>query len=301
MSVSGILCLDKPPEMTSFSCCAVMRRLLGTKKVGHAGTLDPMATGVLPILVGGATRALDFLPDHTKRYTAALRFGAVSDTLDVWGKVTPVAAPLPTRAAAEEALAAFRGGIWQVPPMMSALKKDGVRLYDLARQGVEVAREARPVTVSALELLDFDEAAGTAVIDVTCSKGTYIRTLCDDWGRALGCGAVMTDLRRHAAAGFTLEDAVTLEEARALAECGELAARLLPVHQALACYPVLAVSAAQAVRFQNGGALSLTRLFAVPQGLCRVTAPDGRFLGLGRPEGDDLTVARLFPECEAIV
>ncbi|MBO5797822.1 MAG: tRNA pseudouridine(55) synthase TruB, partial [Clostridia bacterium] len=203
MGVSGILCLDKPEEMTSFSCCAVVRRLLATKKVGHAGTLDPMATGVLPVLVGGATRALDFLPDHTKRYVATLRFGATSDTLDVWGTVQETGGALPTRAAVEEALTHFRGDILQVPPMMSALKRDGVRLYDLARQGIEVEREARPVTVHALTLLDFDQTAGTAVLDCTCSKGTYIRTLCDDIGRLLGCGAVMTGLRRTVAAGFS--------------------------------------------------------------------------------------------------
>ena len=296
MGVSGILCLDKPEEMTSFSCCAVVRRLLATKKVGHAGTLDPMATGVLPILVGSATRALDFLPDHTKRYVATLRFGAVSDTLDVWGAVRETGGTLPTRAALEEALCHFRGDIWQVPPMMSALKRDGVRLYDLARQGIEVEREARPVTVSALELLDFDEAAGTAVLDCTCSKGTYIRTLCDDVGQMLGCGAVMTGLRRTVAAGFGIDSALSLEEARALAESGELASRLLPLEQALACYPALTVSAAQATRFANGGALSLTRLSTTPTGLTRVYAPEGRFLGLGRPEGEELAIARLFPK-----
>lgn len=296
MGVSGILCLDKPEEMTSFSCCAVVRRLLATKKVGHAGTLDPMATGVLPILVGGATRALDFLPDHTKRYVATLRFGATSDTLDVWGNVQETGAPLPTRAALTEALTHFRGDILQVPPMMSALKRDGVRLYDLARQGIEVEREARPITVSALELVAFDEAAGTATLDCTCSKGTYIRTLCDDVGQMLGCGAVMTGLRRTMAAGFDLSATLTIDEARELAEKGELAARLLPLEQALACYPALTVSAAQATRFQNGGALSLTRLSATPTGLTRVYAPDGRFLGLGRPEGDELAIARLFRE-----
>lgn len=294
--MNGILCLDKPPEMTSFSCCAVVRRLLGTKKVGHGGTLDPMATGVLPILVGNATRALDFLPDHRKRYIATLRFGAVSDTLDVWGNVTETAAPLPTRTAAEQALDAFRGDIWQVPPMMSALKKDGKRLYELARQGVEIEREARPVTVERLLLVEFDEAAGTATIDCTCSKGTYIRTICDDWGRALGCGAIMTGLRRTMAVGLTLADALSIEQTRELAQEGSLAARLIPVKTALAVYPALSVSAGQAVRFRNGGALSLDRLSARPTALVRVYAPNGEFLGLGRPQEDELRVARLFLE-----
>lgn len=292
--MNGILCLDKPSDMTSFSCCAVVRRLLGTKKVGHGGTLDPMATGVLPVLVGNATRALDFLPDHRKRYIASVRFGAVSDTLDVWGAVRDTGAALPTRAAAEDALAAFRGDILQVPPMMSALKKDGKRLYELARQGIEIEREARPVTIERLELLDFDEAAGTATIDCTCSKGTYIRTICDDWGRALGCGAVMTALRRTMAVGLTLDNAISLDEARDLAENGTLAERLIAVEDALSDYPALTVSAGQAVRFRNGGALALDRLSARPTTLVRVFAPNGEFLGLGRPQEGELGVARLF-------
>lgn len=296
MSVNGILCLDKPSDMTSFSCCAVARRLLGTKKVGHAGTLDPQATGVLPILVGNATRALDFLPDHTKRYVAALRFGAVSDTLDVWGQVTKTHRPLPTKAALETALCAFRGDILQIPPMVSALKKDGKRLYDLARQGIEVEREARPVTVHALTLVAFDETEGTAVLDCTCGAGTYIRTLCDDLGRALGCGAIMTALRRTVAVGLSVEDALSLDTARALAEDGTLATRLIPTEQALQAYPPLTVSEGQAVRFRNGGALALNRLKGTPVGLTRVYAPDNTFLGLGRPEGEELRVARLFFE-----
>ena len=294
MSVNGILCLDKPSDMTSFSCCAVVRRLLGVKKVGHAGTLDPQATGVLPILVGPATRALDFLPDHTKRYVATLRFGAVSDTLDVWGQVEETHKPLPSRAALEAALPAFRGDIFQVPPMVSALKKDGKRLYDLAREGIVVEREARPVTIHALELLSFDEAAGTAVLDCTCSKGTYIRTICDDLGHMLGCGAVMTALRRTVAIGLDESQALSLEKARELAATGELAAQVIPLDVALQEYAPLTVSEAQAVRFRNGGALALNRLKSAPVGLTRVYAPDGTFLGLGRPDEFELQVARLF-------
>ena len=145
--MNGLLCLDKPADMTSFSCCAVMRHLLREKKIGHAGTLDPMATGVLPILVGQATKALDWLPVHDKSYTAALRFGLTSDTLDIWGQVTPTGAPLPTLSAVEATLPAFRGALSQIPPMTSAVRQDGVRLYELARRGVEIERPARTVTV----------------------------------------------------------------------------------------------------------------------------------------------------------
>lgn len=293
--MDGIFCLDKPADMTSFQCCAALRRLLGEKKIGHGGTLDPMATGVLPILVGRATRALDLLPVHDKRYTATLRFGYTSDTLDVWGTVTPTDRPLPSLSAIEAALPAFRGSIRQIPPMMSALKKDGVRLYDLARQGVEIEREARPVTIYSLDILDYNPTAGELRLDCHCSRGTYIRSLCDDLGRRLdGAGAIMTALRRTMAAGYTLEDCLPLEEARRLAETGELAARVLPTDSAFSSFPSLAVTAAQAVRFGNGGALDLDRLKQPVTAPVRVYDPDGAFLGLGKPEDSALKILKLF-------
>lgn len=290
--MNGILCLDKPQEMTSFIACACVRRALQIKKAGHAGTLDPMATGVLPILCGCATRALDWLPSHDKRYLVTVRFGEVSDTGDVWGQVQKTDRPLPTPADVEAALNAFRGDILQVPPMMSALKKDGVRLYELARKGVEVEREARPVTIHRLDLVSFEN--DTAVLDCTCSKGTYMRTLAEDLGKALGCGALMSDLRRTLAVGFTLDDCLTLEQVRAAADDGTVQNHLLPIDRVLEHYPAVTVTAAQAVRFQNGGALSLDRLQKAIDSVSRVYAPDGRFLGLGTPKGDELAVARLF-------
>lgn len=293
--MNGILCLDKPADMTSFSCCAVLRRLCQEKKVGHAGTLDPMATGVLPVLVGNATRALDWLPVHDKRYTATLRFGLKSDTLDIWGHVTKTGGPVPTREAILAALPAFRGEIMQTPPMTSALRQNGVRLYELARRGIEVERPARPVTIHTLTLLDFDPSTREATIDCACSKGTYIRSLCDDLGRALGTSAVMTALRRTEAAGFTLDDCLTLDQARALAEEGTLAARLIPTEMLFSGYAAVTVTEKQARRFANGGALELTRLHQPVAGTVRVYAPDRHFLGLGVPADGSLTVGRLFP------
>lgn len=292
--MNGILCLDKPPEMTSFACCAVLRRLLGIKKIGHAGTLDPMATGVLPLLVGNATRALDLLPVHDKRYLATMRFGFISDTLDIWGETEATGRPLPELAAVEAALAAFRGDILQVPPMTSALKKDGVRLYELARRGIAIEREARPVTIYSLELLSYDALAGELTLDCACSKGTYIRSLCDDLGRALGCGAVMTGLRRTMAAGFTEADCLTLEDARLLADEGTLAERLRPVDGVFAVFPAIRVTDKQAVRFQNGGALALDRLRQPVSACVRVYGADGAFLGLGEPRDAELRVLKLF-------
>ena len=292
--MNGVLCLDKPADMTSFRCCAAARRLLGGAKVGHAGTLDPMATGVLPLLVGSMTRALDRLPVHDKQYVATLRFGYVSDTLDVWGQVEPTGAAAPDLAAVEAVLPRLRGDILQVPPMMSALKRDGVRLYDLARQGIEVEREARPVTIHTLDILEYDRDAAELTLCCTCSKGTYIRSLCDELGRLTGAGAVMTALRRTMAAGFTLDQCVTLEEAERLAASGELADRLVSPERVFAPCPGVTVTAAQAVRFCNGGALSLERLRVTVSGLVRVYGPDRRFLGLGEPQDGELRVRGLF-------
>ena len=290
----GILCIDKPTEMTSFIVCAILRRLLGVKKVGHAGTLDPNATGVLPLLIGNATKALERLPVQDKRYTATMKFGAVSDTLDIWGTVQTTDAPLPSLNAIEAALPAFRGDIRQIPPMTSALKKDGVRLYELARQGIEIEREARSVSVYTLDIVDFNAEKGELTIDCHCSKGTYIRTLCDDLGRVLGCGAVMTSLRRTMAAGYTQDHCITIDEARAYAADGTLTKHLLPIDSALAAYPSLTVSEAQATRFCNGGALALDRLRQAVDGITRVYAPDGTFLGLGDPADGELKVDRLL-------
>lgn len=290
--MDGILCIDKPAEITSFVCCAKARRILGEKKAGHAGTLDPMATGVLPILIGKATRALDLIPTHDKRYTATMQFGFESDTLDIWGNVRKTEKKPPVLSEIEAVLPRFRGDILQVPPMTSALKKDGKRLYELARQGIEVERQPRPVTVYTLEILDYQPESGTLTFDCHCSKGTYIRSICDDIGRLLGCGAVMTALRRTMAAGFSLSDCVTFEALEAAAEKEPF---ILPIEKVFSNYPAVTVSAAQAVRFRNGGALAAERLHTkLPQTPVRVFAPDGVFLGLGQEKEQSLAVLKLF-------
>ncbi|MBP3382094.1 MAG: tRNA pseudouridine(55) synthase TruB, partial [Clostridia bacterium] len=266
--------------------------ILQEKKVGHAGTLDPMATGVLPVLLGKATRALDFLPTHDKRYTATLRFGFKSDTLDVWGKVTATGGTIPTREAVEAVLPAFRGNIMQIPPMTSALKKDGRRLYELAREGIEVERAPRPITVYSLDILQYDAVKGELTFDCHCSKGTYIRSICDDIGRALGCGGIMTALRRTQAAGFSLADSIPLSDETPQEQ---LLAHILPTESLFTPYPAVLVSEKQAIRFANGGALALDRLKApVTNDIVRVKAPNGTFLGLGKPDDQNLNVLKLF-------
>lgn len=298
--MTGIICLDKQEHMTSFSAVARARRITGEKKAGHAGTLDPMATGILPVLFGGATRFMEFLPVHDKGYRARIQLGMTTDTLDTTGTVLTRSGVRVSKAQVEQALAAFRGDILQVPPMYSALSKNGVRLYELARRGEKVERQARPVTIYRLELTEFDGQTQECTLNVLCSKGTYIRSLADDLGRMLGCGAVMSGLRRTYAAGFSLKDCVTLDTLSELAQQGKLSQCMIPLERVLAAYPSLSVTQAQAVRFANGGALDADRLrFAEKRdGLFRVYSPDERFLGLGEllPEERELKVRRVLQE-----
>ena len=273
--------MDKPEDFTSFDIVAKLRRLLGTRKVGHAGTLDPMATGVLPIFVGRATKCCDILPDQNKRYTATFELGYTTDTLDATGRVltrTPVQAG---KAQVQAALEQFRGEIMQLPPMYSAIQINGRRLYDLARQGIEIEREKRPITIHHLELLEADEQENRYVIDVACSKCTYIRTLCADIGEALACGATMTALRRTQAAGFSLADSLTLEQA----EQGKLTEHLLPVETVFESLPKIVLCAAQERMYRNGVRLDLARLDGMPAlenwaGDIRICGEDGTFLGV---------------------
>ncbi len=298
--MNGILIIDKPKDFTSFDVTAVVRGCMHERKTGHTGTLDPMATGVLPMLLGSATKAQGLLPDTDKEYEADFRFGMATDTLDITGKVLSVSEKKVSQGDVENILPQFRGSILQKPPMYSAVYKDGVRLYELARKGIEVEREARCVEVRVLELLSFDEAAQSGRLRIACSKGTYIRVICDDMGRLLGCGCVMTALRRTRACGYTLEDAVPLQKLRQLAPLGQAEALVRPVDSIFAGFPRVTVSEKQTVRFQNGGALMLERLKKLRQvtdgELLRVYGADGTFLGIGviRLEQQELAVKKRF-------
>lgn len=281
--MNGILVINKPMDFTSFDAVAVTRRVSGQRKTGHCGTLDPNATGVLPVLLGIATKAQDILPNHDKEYVAEFKFGIETDTLDIWGGVLKEENASVTKAQLLSIIPDFTGEIMQVPPMYSALKQNGKRLYDLARQGIEVKREARPVTIYSLTLEVFSAEAQTAKIRVSCSKGTYIRSLIDDIGKALGTCAVMTSLCRTSACGFTLEQSVSMDELKALTS-EDIKARLLPVESLFERYRAVHVSSSQATRFSNGGSLDLERLRSLPKDaadgeILRVKA-DGKFLGL---------------------
>jgi len=208
MPLSGGLLLDKPPGITSARAVSWVKRLLeGKTKIGHTGTLDPLASGLLVLLLGRATRLSRYVTNLDKAYTATARFGAVSDTLDAEGDITGLEAPLPSEEAIRDALPAFTGDLLQVPPMASALKQDGVRLYDLHRRGISVEREPRPVTVYSLRLVRLDPITQTATFGISCSSGTYVRTLISDLATSLGSGAYLTALRRTSVGHLAVKDA----------------------------------------------------------------------------------------------
>lgn len=293
--MTGIICLDKPRDMSSFMAVKRASRILGVKKAGHTGTLDPMATGVLVIMLGHCTRFIELLPEHRKSYTARVKLGITTDTLDITGEILSESPVNVTEELLLSVAEQFKGEISQVPPMYSALKKDGERLYDLARKGIEIERESRKITIEKLEIYDFDGIEFS--MDVTCSAGTYIRSLCDDIGKSLGCGAVMTELRRTEANGFSIENAVTLEELEKLVSEEKADSVITSVETALMSYPEITVTKPQANRFHNGGALGYERLHGnYPMGIYRVYSPEKQLLGLGeiKEEKGDLEVRRVL-------
>lgn len=281
----GLLIIDKPADWTSMDVCAKLRGLFHERRVGHAGTLDPMATGVLPVLVGRATKAASFAESGEKAYRAVIRLGLTSDTQDSTGTVLERKPPA-SEAALRAVLSRFRGEQQQIPPMYSALKQNGQRLYALAREGRTVERAPRGITVHALEVL---EPCGpdAYALRVVCSKGTYIRTLCHDIGQALGCGAVMSALTRTRAAGFSLEEAVTLEEVQSRGE-----ALLRPIDSLFQDCGVFRIQdAEQDRRCRCGNPL---RAAGLPDGRYRVYGIDGAFLALSYAEHGKLTAIRNF-------
>ena len=281
--------VDKPEGWTSHDVVGRLRRMTGQRRIGHSGTLDPMATGLLVVFLGRATRAVEFAEGHDKGYTALLRPGVVTDTLDTTGTVLETSAQRPTRAELEAAIERFRGDIEQLPPMYSAIKLGGKKLYEIARAGGEVERKPRPVTIYRLECTG-EREDGDFELEVECSKGTYIRTLCDDIGRELGCGACMSGLRRTRAGGFDVKDAHTLEEIERLGvhEC------LLPVDALFAGRPILLIKDGKTERaLRNGMAVKLDAGF---EGECRVYSQDREFLLLGAVKDGVLHTIKSFFE-----
>ena len=292
--MQGILIVDKPTGWTSFDVIAKLRGVLGTRKLGHSGTLDPMATGVLPVFCGGASKAVDLQLDHTKAYRAVLRLGARTDTGDVTGTVLETA---PVTAGEAELLAVlpqFLGPRMQIPPMYSAVKINGQPLYKLAREGITVERKARPIEIFSIGY-GGSPAEHEFVLDVKCSKGTYIRTLLEEIAVAMGQKGTMSSLRRTASGGYTEADAHTLDEIQAAKEAGPqaLEALMLPVESVFVSLPLLVVEPWVEQHLYNG---CPTSRYPAADGRYRVRNAAGQFLGLANITGGVLKVEKLFVE-----
>lgn len=292
--MTGILTVDKPEGITSFQAVARIRKFTGEKKCGHTGTLDPMATGVLTIMLGRATSFLNYLPDKDKAYIASIKLGIVTDTLDITGKTLETRSFDVTFDEFSQALNGFKGEIEQLPPMYSAVSVNGKRLYELARQGKEVERPVRKVKIYSADIISSDEKAGEFTFSVECSSGTYIRSLVADIGEKLGCGATLTALKRVKANGFTIDDALTLDEVETLCSSNEISGKLIKLDTIFCDYPEISVSDAQSVRFLNGGFLSAERLKnCKADGLYRIYNGKSDFLGLGSLENGEMKPERI--------
>ena len=283
--MNGIVIVDKPQDWTSQDVVSKLRGVLHTRRIGHGGTLDPMATGVLPVFVGRGTRGVEFFEHAEKTYEAVLRLGLTTDTEDITGEVLKKRTVNVTKEAFLACLEQFRGEIQQIPPMYSALKINGQKLCDLARKGREVERKPRTITIHQLECLDFD--GQNATLRVRCSKGTYIRTLCKDIGQALGCGGCMASLRRTAAGAYTIDAAVPLQR---LIEAENPEAYLLPVDSMFAAYPAIQLTAKQEKCCRNGAGFT----YPGESGTYRVYGQNGEFLALTKVEDGVMSTIKSF-------
>lgn len=288
--MNGIILVDKPQDWTSHDVVAKLRGVLHERRIGHSGTLDPLATGLLVVFVGRATRAVEFAEADSKEYLAGLRLGVSTDTQDIAGNVIAKCDALPDEAAVRETLCRFIGDIEQIPPMYSAIKIGGKKLYELARRGESVERTPRKITVSSIDIVDKD---GTDyILNISCSKGTYVRTLCNDIGDALGCGACMSSLRRTRAGAFSVDEAHSLEDIEAAALEDRLSDIILPVDALLATFPKLTVSESAAKRLKNGNVIKVS----AEDGDYRVYSDSEEFLLLGRVEDGKLKTIKSFFE-----
>ena len=283
--MNGIVIVDKPQDWTSQDVTARLRRVFNTRRIGHGGTLDPMATGVLPVFVGRATRGVEFFEHAEKTYETVLRLGLTTDTEDVWGETIQERPVAFTPEKLEEVLESFRGEILQVPPMYSALKVNGQKLCDLARKGKEVERKPRPITIHELTLLE--TAENTLRLRVRCSKGTYIRTLCKDIGEALGCGGCMQELRRVTAGEYTIEEAVPLQT---LLDTENPDAYLRGVDTMFRNYPEVKLTANQEKRCRNGNTFTMN----LAEGTYRAYSQTGEFLMLAKVENGVMSTIKSF-------
>lgn len=287
--MNGIICVNKPAGFTSFDVIAKLRGIMKIRRLGHGGTLDPMATGVLPVFVGTATKACDIMPDSSKSYRAAFELGKITDTQDITGTALSASDMRVKRESIEEIIPGFIGRIMQLPPMYSAVQVNGQRLYDLARKGIEVERQPREIEVNSLTLADYDEESRRGVLEISCGKGTYIRTIIHDIGEKLGCGGIMTELVRTSSGGFTLSDCHTLDEIQSAADENRLEELILPIERVFDSLPKLRLNEVQTRMYRNGVKLDINRINRIKQGVYRysVYGCDGCFIGIAGVEAEN--------------
>lgn len=290
--MNGIIIIDKPAGWTSHDVVGKLRGLLHERRIGHGGTLDPMATGVLPVFVGRATRAVEFCENYEKEYIAGLKLGITTDTQDITGNILKKTAADVSKEALLEVLEQFKGEQEQIPPMYSAVKVGGKKLYELARKGKEIERKPRKIEIKKLELIEARED-GEFLLDIICSKGTYIRTLCSDIGDALGCGGVMSSLRRVRAGAFELESAISMEYVGKMVQEGRAEEMMLPVDRLFVKYPETSVEKPEEEKaVLNGGGYKTS----LSDGTYRVYGKDGSFLMLGQCQGGIMETIKSFFE-----
>jgi len=289
MITSGIIIIDKPAGWTSHDVVAKLRGILKVKRIGHGGTLDPMATGVLPVFIGRATRAAEFCENSEKEYIAGLRLGITTDTQDITGNVLDVCEVSVCPGDLIAVVQSFLGAQKQTPPMYSAIKINGKKLYELARQGLDVPRQARDIVISDIELMDC--LNGNHTLRIVCSKGTYIRTLCHDIGTALGCGGTMSSLRRTRAGVFTIDMSYQLDEIPDMVRNGSFESILMPVDSMFSAYPAVTLSGDDTRRCKNGAPCSSAALM---DGTYRFYSPEGEFLMLGEAGSGEIKTIKSF-------
>ena len=284
--MNGILCMNKPQDFTSFDVIAKLRGILKIKRLGHSGTLDPMATGVLPVFVGTATKACDILPDNEKSYLAGFKTGLITDTQDITGKTVSEFSKRVTKEEIIDILPKFTGSVMQLPPMYSAVSVNGKRLYDLARQGIEVEREKREIFIDEIRLEQFNEDTQEGKLYVSCSKGTYIRTIINDIGELLGCGAVMTSLVRLSSGGFKLEQCLSFADVEKARDENRLEELIIPVEKVFSSLARLRLNEVQTRMYKNGVKLDLARVNNIKENVndYAVYGFDGAFIGTAFPE-----------------
>lgn len=288
--MNGIILIDKPQEWTSHDVVGKLRGILHERRIGHSGTLDPLATGLLVIFVGRATRAVEFAEADTKEYIAGLRLGISTDTQDITGRVISSGGAVPDEFQLRKALEKFKGELEQIPPMYSAIKVGGKKLYELARKGESIERRSRHITVFDLDIAG--RADDDYVLRVSCSKGTYVRTLCNDIGQALGCGGCMSSLRRTKAGVFSVEDAHTIAEVQEAVDRGEAESLIIPLDTLFSEFNKLTVPAVAEKKLRNGSIVNIS----TPDGKYRVYSESNEFLLLGEVQSGRLKTIKSFFE-----